>query len=133
MKIINWEFSKMIKYRCGFTLIEVLIALLIVSLALFASIFTLTELTKSAIQLKEKTIASTIASNVISQARLGMLNITDKSLQGNNITMAHQTWTWELTKEQTPDQHVAEIIVVVKNVQSKREYQMKGYMSANHS
>ncbi len=109
----------------GFTLMEVLIALLIVSLAYFSCLFTLNQLTKSLTHVKEKTVAQIIASNVLTQVRLQI----ETNLQGS-MNMSNQTWHWELHENKTNDKYVNELFVMVKNDHNTKIYKMKGYRYA---
>ncbi|RLA08671.1 MAG: type II secretion system protein GspI [Gammaproteobacteria bacterium] len=75
----------------GFTLIEVLVAMVIVAIVFVSLINTSTMQTSSLISLKNKTIASWVASNRLAQLRMRqkMPHINNKK---TNVHMAGQDW-----------------------------------------
>lgn len=113
----------------GFTLLEVLVALVIVSLVFFACSLSLTQMTKNVHFLEEKTIASIVASNVVTKVRLGML-IPPKTGQTKDKTlMAKKIWYWSLETVNTDQNKVTEIAVTVSNSNGKLVYNTKGFFS----
>lgn len=111
----------------GFTLVEVLIALVIVSLVFFTCILSLSEMTRNSQYLQDKTIAAIISANIITQARVGMIPTKQNPTQGV-VNMANQQWYWSLQKNATNLATEQEIVVEVKNSQAKRVYLATGFM-----
>ena len=98
----------------GFTLIEVLIALAILSIALTAIIKATSQNIKDTIYLQDKTIAHWVGLSVMNEARAGMLKL---SAQSEKITDETETlgekWTWDAALKATRNPHITEIDVDV--------------------
>ena len=89
--------------RCtGFTLIEVMIALLVIALGVAAVINTTSESGWKSSQLRQKTLASWVAQNQIAEFRARRVwnNATRHS---GEVEMAGATWEWELRITATDD------------------------------
>lgn len=84
----------------GFTLIEVLVALAIVAFGLTALFTTLNQAVRTSDYLREKTLATWIALNQITQARLDGAPPGDEAKTGT-IDYAGGKWRWELKKFDT--------------------------------
>jgi general secretion pathway protein I len=88
----------------GFTLIEVMVALLIVAVALPALMFQLGTQLDSAGDLEARTVAGWVAQEELAlrqlQASLGQVGGAGYT-QGES-EMANRNWLWQLTLEQTP-------------------------------
>ncbi|MBS0287054.1 MAG: type II secretion system minor pseudopilin GspI [Proteobacteria bacterium] len=111
----------------GFTLVEVLIALVIVSLVFFTCLLSLSEMTKNAQYLQDKTIGAIIGSNIIVQVRTGMIS-TNQDITEGAVQMANQQWFWSLQKNTSSLQGEQELKVEIKNSHSKRVYLATGFM-----
>ena len=88
--------------RCarGFTLIEVLVSLAIASLGLAAALSVVTNSARNAGYFRDRTFASWIAQNKITEARLGStLPSVDKTT--GDLDYAGQKWKWEQVVTQT--------------------------------
>jgi general secretion pathway protein I len=95
---------KCLHRQAGFTLLEVLAALLVLSVAMIAWQLRMSQNLDSASYLRDKTIASWVALN-----QLELLSITrrrggDAPLAGAQgiVTMAGSTWYWALTPQAAP-------------------------------
>lgn len=88
-------------------------------------------MTKNIHVLEEKTIASLVAGNVITQARLGMLTVPAKGKVGSNIMMAKQLWYWSMEKVATDANKISMVDVTVKNSKGTVVYNTKGFVSEN--
>lgn len=78
----------------GFTLIEVLVALVIVAVGMAALLGTLTSAADSSIYLRDKTFAEWIALNRVSELRLGAKRPT-KGKSGGEVEFAGRKWRYE--------------------------------------
>jgi general secretion pathway protein I len=78
----------------GFTLLEVLIALIIVALAVSALLGTVTSSASNVIYLKEKTVAEWVALNRLTEIRISQ-QFPDKGRRTGNAEMAGMRWQWE--------------------------------------
>lgn len=106
--------------RCtkGFTLIEVLIALVIMAIALTAIIKTTVSATHDLDYVENKNISHWIALNILDQVKAEV--ITTIPSQGQ-VTMANKKWQWSLHKKIIKkDQRLT--VDVMKNDQSHRRY-----------
>ena len=96
-------------HRCqGFTLLEVLVALTIISLSLGALISTSGSHASSAGYLKQKTIAHWVAMNEITQLQV------EKAWPGKGDTkgsaqMAGAEWYWTRTVKETEDENALQV------------------------
>jgi general secretion pathway protein I len=77
----------------GFTLIEVLVALVIVAFGMGAVLSALTSAADSALRLREKTLGEWIALNQIATARLALSLPKEGSSEGD-VEFANQKWHW---------------------------------------
>ena len=98
----------------GFTLIEVLIALAILSISLTAIIKSTSQSIKDTIYLQDKTIAHWVGLQVINAARIGLLNLSSQAAKKTAETdMLGEKWTWEAELKPTQNPHITEIDVNV--------------------
>lgn len=98
----------------GFTLIEVLIALAIISIALTAIIKATSQNIKNNIYLQEKTIANWVGTEIMNEATIGLLQLPpapDK--RDGDLTMLGKTWHWQAHLVATPNPHIQKITVSV--------------------
>ena len=92
----------MIRRMAGFTLLEVMIALLIIVIGVAAVIDTSTESTWKSAQLWQRTIAGWVAENQIAEYRARHTWGNDRKLSGKT-EMANAEWEWEMTVSDTDD------------------------------
>ncbi|NOY67772.1 MAG: type II secretion system minor pseudopilin GspI [Gammaproteobacteria bacterium] len=102
----------------GFTLIEVLVALVLLAVALTAVIKTTSENTINTGHLRDKYFASIIAANKLAEIQ------TAKSWPGIGLSngtteMAKQSWQWDLKVEATPDSRLRKLLLSVSLEQEK--------------
>src|ERR1043166_1105395 len=97
----------------GMTLIEVLIALAILSISLTALVRSTTMDINQTNYLRDKTVAMWVGMDAMSQIQLSLINVqTSKS--GEQITnMLGQDWYWAATVSKTQDVHVDRIQITV--------------------
>ncbi len=97
----------------GFTLIEVLAALVIVALGMLGVITAVTQTARNGTYLREKTLAHWIAMNVITEQRL-QPTPPDVSETSDDVEFAGQRWTWKMTVTQTSVQSMRRMDVSVR-------------------
>ena len=114
----------------GLTLIEVLIALAILSIALTAVIKVTAQNIKDTLYLQNKTIATWVAVRVINEARSGILKLPAAPDQlERETTTLNQDWIWQGQLNSTPVLHVKEIDVnVALKVNKKNLVHLTGYL-----
>ena len=78
----------------GFSLIEVLVALLIVAMSMTAAYKAIASSSSNQHHLKARTLASWVAENEMAKLQLGILKPTIGATSGQQ-RMAGQTWRWE--------------------------------------
>lgn len=104
--------------RRGFTLIEVMIALVVVALAMLA----LTRLAAVEIQntdaLRERSLAGWIAANAITETRLSNA-FPSTGIRDGRGRYANMDWRWRIDVKATPDERIRRIDVSVFLGESK--------------
>jgi len=97
----------------GFTLLEVLVAMVILSISLLAAIKVASEVTASAIYLQDKTIAQWVAMNKVTEMRLAK-KLPKPGKSNGEDEMAGRDWRWDIEVKTTPYPQLREIHVGVK-------------------
>ena len=97
----------------GFTLIEVLVALVILSISLMAAIKVASEMTNSAIYMQDKTLAQWVALNKMAEIRLAK-KLPDIGRSNGEDEMAGRSWRWEILVSKTPYPALRQVEVAVK-------------------
>ena len=113
----------------GFTLLEVMIALLVITLGMAAVMSTTSESGWKSAQLRESTIANWVAHNEIALYRgKGSWNETDK--RSGETEMANVVWEWTMTFTDTPNTSIREVEVEVRlQDETAVKARVKGYIS----
>lgn len=96
----------------GFTLIEVLVSVAILALALGSVIVAGSRYVDNTVYLREKTLATWIAHNVIVEAIL-LDRVPDKGKEDDEVEFAGRKWTWETEVQETPDPDLRRLDVSV--------------------
>ena len=96
----------------GFTLIEVLVALAIVSFALSAMAMTMVQMLNAANTLRDRTYASWIAHNKITEMRLANV-LPEVSASTGETTFAGVDWVWRAVVSETGVENLFRIDVTV--------------------
>jgi general secretion pathway protein I len=108
---LRYQFAA--RHEAGFTLIEVLAALVIVSLGMLGVITAVGQTASNSTYLRDKTIAHWVAMNRLTEARLQpTAPKIDKS--SDEVEMAGRKWRWTMTVTQTPVESVRRIDVSVR-------------------
>lgn len=79
--------------RSGFTLVEVMVALAIIALSLTAVAAKMSRMIDTSNSMRERTYASWIAQNKITELRLANV-IPEVSTTSGDVEYANQTWRW---------------------------------------
>ncbi len=96
----------------GFTLLEVLIALAVVSIALLALNQGSARQLDALAKIQERTVALWVADNVITQTRVNREGIRPGRYQGSQV-MGVREWHWDLLVQPSPDPAVLRLDVAV--------------------
>lgn len=112
----------------GFTLVEVLIALLIVSIAFSAILFSVNQNVRTELRLEEKIAATWVAEDVISRAQLGLL----KANNGVQSSL-NKEWGWQLRTKSTQGAYVQEIEVTILDTQKNTVLVSTGYIGTSRA
>lgn len=103
--------------RHGFTLIEVLVALAIAAIGLAAVLSVVTEAARNGSYFRDRILASWIAQNKVTEARLGTtLPSVDKT--SGDLDYAGQKWKWEQAITQTEVPGMRRVDVSVRAAQA---------------
>ena len=97
----------------GFTLIEVLAALVIVALGMLGVIEAVTQTARNGTYLREKTLAHWIAMNVITERRL-QGSPPEVGETSDEVDFAGQRWRWTVTVTQTQVESLRRMDVSVR-------------------
>ena len=91
----------MVQLRCkGFTLIEVMVALSIVALSLTAVAASMVQMVDAANTMRNRTYASWIAQNKITEIRLAA-DAPEVSASSGQVDYANTTWEWRALVSET--------------------------------
>jgi general secretion pathway protein I len=108
------------KARRGFTLVEVLVALVVVSLGMLAVIQAVTQTAGNSAYMRDKTIAHWVAMNLVTQTRLqAQAPKIDKS--SDEVEMAGRKWRWTMEVTQTPVDSVRRIDIKVRTLDAPED------------
>lgn len=98
----------------GFTLIEVLVALAIVSLALMAAAGSIGKMADNANSLRERTYAAWIAENKIAELRLANV-VPEVSSSSGELDYAGTEWSWRAVVSETGVENLFRVDVSVSH------------------
>jgi general secretion pathway protein I len=119
----------------GLTLIEVLVALMVVSVAMTAILWTLTQKMRATAHLQDKTVALLVGNEVLSEVRLGLLPVSGLAeTPPTQVEMLGQSWWWQLNIKDTTNVHIKKVIVRVFSGESQSDstptLELVGYVKA---
>lgn len=99
----------------GFTLIEIMVALVILAIAMSAVMYHLQQNIKTLSHLQNKTIAHWVAMNVTHHIEAGLIDFpaTEQTMQ-STTEMLHQYWHWEATRSTSSNPRIEKIVVTVQ-------------------
>jgi len=104
----------------GFTLIEVLAALVIVALGMMGVIEAVTQSARNGTYLREKTLAHWIAMNVVTERRL-QASAPDVGTTSDDIEFAGVRWHWKMVVTQTQVESMRRMDVTVRGADSPED------------
>lgn len=106
----------------GFTLIEVLVALAILSIALTAIIKATSQNIKNTLYLQEKTISAWVGTKIITETRLGIIKLpAPPDVTHKQTHMFNQVWPWQAHLSITPNRRIRKITVEVFAPKNQRK------------
>jgi len=113
----------------GFTLLEVLVALVLLAVALSAIIKTSSENTLNTATLRNKYLASIVAGNKLAELQVAK-TWPGIGFSNGNAELAQQKWEWNLKVEGTPDDRLRKLILTVALEQDKEHtlYRLISYL-----
>lgn len=100
------------KQRRGFTLIEVLIALAVISISLVAIAGEMISMLNAANTMQERTYASWIAHNKVTELRLANV-IPEVSTSSGELNYANREWAWNAVVSETGVDNLFRVDVTV--------------------
>lgn len=96
----------------GFTLIEVLIALMILAISLTAIVKASSTDIKNTQYLKEKALANLVALEAFELIKMHSIAFLGNKTE-QKTTLANQNWFWQATKTNTQNRFIKKIIITV--------------------
>ena len=109
---MNFNSSKARSTKLGFTLIEVLVALLIVATALGVAAKVTISAASSGSVLTDRTAAQWVGLNQL--AILKLRRQFPVRAESGRAEMMNRTWVWKQSAEATPDDYVLKVIIDVR-------------------
>lgn len=109
----------------GFTLIEVLAALVIVSLGMLGVIQAVNQTVNNTSYLREKTLAHWVAMNRLTEARLAA-TAPAKDTTSGTAQMAGRDWRWTMAVNQAGDSNLLRIDVSVAAADADKDSSLAG-------
>lgn len=106
------------KNNAGFTLIEVLLALIIIAIGLTALLKSTAQNIANTHRIKEKTISHWVAMQGVSMIQLGLLPVKMNQDMSQVTKMFGQKWYWRAYVAKTPMKSVQRISIKVSKNQS---------------
>jgi general secretion pathway protein I len=104
----------------GFTLLEVMIALAVVSIGLVAASSSIAQLTANGVYLRDKTLGHWIAMNKLAELRLAE-TWPEVGKSDDDIDFGSQSWHWTAEVTETQVENLRRIDITVARKDSKEE------------
>ena len=118
----------MIRMSRGFTILEVMVALLIISTSLVYVAGSIGQAVDTANTMRERTYASWIAQNRITELRLAGV-IPEAGESGGEVEFANMTWSWTAEIEETGIENLFKVDVTVTYAGSdERLHKVTGFI-----
>jgi general secretion pathway protein I len=109
--------GKNVRSSRGFTLIEVLVALAIAAMGLAAVLGVVTNASRNSVYLREKTLATWIGLNRVTELRLAT-TFPDVSRTDGDVDFANDKWRWRQTITETGVDGMRRIDIAVRRADS---------------
>jgi general secretion pathway protein I len=107
--------------QSGLTLIEVLIALAIVGISMTAVIKTTSQSIRATNYLQNKMIATWVAQEKITEARMGLLRLSPENESREKTNALNRDWFWQAQEKETPNKRIKKIEVKVFEKETEEE------------
>ncbi len=104
----------------GFTLLEVIVALAVLTITLTAVIKTTAENAENVRYLRDRTLAHWVAMNVLTDIRVRK-QWSSIGKQEGTAMMAKQEWFWVVHTANTPDEELRRLTIEVRSTPTARE------------
>ena len=104
----------------GFTLIEVLAALVIVALGMIAAIQAVTQSARNGVYLRDKTLAHWVGMNVLTERRL-QSSPPDVAESTGRVEFAGEQWQWSMKVTQTQVESLRRMDISVRRADAPEE------------
>ena len=114
---MNWRTAKA---QRGFTLVEVLAALVVLALTLGGIMNATVFYGRSAVYTRDKTIATWVAHNQLVETQLSR-QWPETGRSNGRVEMGRQTWVWERVVDATPDERLRRIDMRVRQAGSDED------------
>ena len=101
------------KLSSGFTLVEILVALAILSISLSAVLYVVNQNTNNLSQLKDKTFAHWVAMNKASEFRIKPDLIKSSRQLSGQYSLAQREWQWNAQLQPTEDNDLYRLVIDV--------------------
>jgi len=120
---------KRLKHANGFTLIEVLIALVILAIAMTAIIKVSANDTRNVVRLKNAMTAHWVALNIINRMHAKLIPLPTTSPQQGQAEMLNHAWYWRATLGKPYNTYTATVIVTVGSTPTDTSSELTGYLA----
>lgn len=110
------------KKTAGFTLVEILVALAILSISLSGVLYVINQNTNNLLYLKNKTFAHWVAMNKVSEFRVNPALIQNSRRLSGRYTLAQREWEWTAQLIHTEDKDLDKLNI---DVYSAEDSEMK--------
>jgi len=112
----------------GFTLIEVLVALLIIAVALTATLYSTIQSTRATNHVRDNMIAHWVGMNVLSQIQTGIITLPrDGNVPPGKTHMLGRDWYWSVDAHSEDTAHLFSIAVEVRDQDKHLRNRVEGY------
>lgn len=101
------------KFSFGFTLVEILVALAILSISLSAVLYVINQNTSNLVILRDKTFAHWVAMNKVSEFRVKPDLIQNTTRLSGHYSLAQRDWRWSAQLVATEDKELNRLIIDV--------------------
>lgn len=111
------------KALCGFTLVEVLVALAVVAMALPALLFSLNQQVDGTAYLRDKSLAGMVAANRLEEIRL-ISRAQQELVKGQDtgvVELGDQEWTWWVDSQPTEVDQFYRVEIAVARDEADRD------------